>query len=67
VLALDLAEASVKVRTGPPADDPDDVAVPDGPWAGVVPLRTVAGAPRPCPLLPADRPVPAHVPAHVPA
>lgn len=61
VLALDLTEASVKVRTGPPADDPEDVALPDGPWAGVVPLRTVAGEPEPCPLTPAGTPVPAHV------
>jgi uncharacterized protein len=61
VLALDLTEASVKVRTGPPLDDEADVAVPDGPWAGVVPIRTVAGAPEPCPLLPAGAPVPPHV------
>ncbi len=59
VLALDLAEASVKVRSGPPADDPDDLD--RGTWAGVVPLRTVAGEPEPCPLLPTGTPVPAHV------
>jgi hypothetical protein len=61
VLALDLTEASVKVRTGPPGDDPEDLAVPDGPWAGVVPLRTVAGDPEPCPLLPVDVTPPPHV------
>jgi hypothetical protein len=61
VLALDLTEASVKVRTGPPGDGPEDLATPDGPWAGVVPLRTVAGEPEPCPLLPADVAPPAHV------
>lgn len=61
VLALDLTEASVKVRTGPPGDDPEDLAAPDGPWAGVVPLRTVAGEPEPCPLLPADVATPPHV------
>jgi nitroimidazol reductase NimA-like FMN-containing flavoprotein (pyridoxamine 5'-phosphate oxidase superfamily) len=64
VLALDLAEASVKIRTGPPGDDDRDVAgpeVPDPVWAGVLPLRTVAGEPEPCPLLPAGVPVPARI------
>jgi nitroimidazol reductase NimA-like FMN-containing flavoprotein (pyridoxamine 5'-phosphate oxidase superfamily) len=59
VLALDLAEASVKVRTGPPGDDDRDLAGPV--WAGVLPLRTVAGEPEPCPLLPAGTEVPARV------
>jgi hypothetical protein len=59
VLALDLAEASVKVRTGPPGDDDRDLAAPV--WAGVLPLRTVVGEPEPCPLLPAGTPVPARV------
>lgn len=40
VLALPLAEASVKVRTGPPADDPVD-----GAWRGVLPVRVVPGPP----------------------
>ena len=41
VLALALHEASVKLRTGDPQDEPEDVAA--GAWAGVVPLRMVAG------------------------
>jgi hypothetical protein len=61
VLALDLTEASVKVRTGPPVDDDEDVALADGPWAGVVPVRTTTGTPEPCPLLPDGAPVPPHV------
>ena len=61
VLALDLTEASVKVRTGPPLDDDEDVARADGPWAGVLPLHTVPAAPEPCPLLPDGTPVPPHV------
>ena len=61
VLALDLAEASVKIRTGPPGDDQDDVDGPGRVWAGVLPLRTVPGEPEPCPLLAADVPVPARV------
>lgn len=43
VLRLRLAEVSAKVRTGPPIDDDEDynLAV----WAGVVPLKLIAGAP----------------------
>ncbi|SDC11815.1 hypothetical protein SAMN05660690_0592 [Geodermatophilus telluris] len=59
LLALDLTEASVKVRTGPPVDDEEDLALPV--WAGVLPLRTVLGAPEPCPLLPAGTAVPDRV------
>jgi nitroimidazol reductase NimA-like FMN-containing flavoprotein (pyridoxamine 5'-phosphate oxidase superfamily) len=59
LLALDLTEASVKVRTGPPGDDERDLSAPV--WAGVLPLRTVVGEPEPCPLLPPDTPVPARV------
>jgi nitroimidazol reductase NimA-like FMN-containing flavoprotein (pyridoxamine 5'-phosphate oxidase superfamily) len=59
LLALDLGEASVKVRTGPPGDDERDLAAPA--WAGVLPLRTVPGEPEPCPLLPPGTPVPARV------
>jgi hypothetical protein len=54
VTAVDLAEASAKVSTGPPQDEEEDVALPF--WAGEIPLRTVAGAPR------ADSHVPDGVP-----
>lgn len=60
VFGIDLAEASVKVRTGPPGDDEEDIAA-GGRWAGVLPVRTVFGAPEPCPTLPAGAPAPAHV------
>jgi uncharacterized protein len=60
VLALDLTEASLKVRTGPPVDDDEDVEAGDR-WAGVLPLRTAVGAPQPCPLLPPASTTPAHV------
>jgi uncharacterized protein len=60
VLALDLAEASVKIRSGPPLDEDPDVEAGTA-WAGVVPVRTTFGAPEPCPLLPPDTPVPPHV------
>jgi uncharacterized protein len=62
VFGIDLAEASVKIRTGPPGDDAEDVAV-GGRWAGVLPVRTVFGTPEPCPSLPADAVPPEHVAA----
>jgi uncharacterized protein len=59
VLALPLREASAKIRTGPPKDDDEDMAIPV--WAGVLPLTVTAGEPLADPLLPAATPVPAHV------
>lgn len=61
VIAVDLAEASVKARSGPPGDG-DAVAAGDGRWAGVVALGTRVTGVTTCPALPADTPVPAHVP-----
>ncbi|MGQ0575624.1 MAG: pyridoxamine 5'-phosphate oxidase family protein [Pseudonocardia sp.] len=60
VLALDLAEASVKVRSGPPGDAAEDVAA-GGRWAGVLPVRTGFGEPQPCPRLEPDLAPPPHV------
>ncbi|MET8145254.1 pyridoxamine 5'-phosphate oxidase family protein [Sphaerisporangium sp. NPDC005288] len=59
VVALSLAEASVKVRQGPPVDDEEDYALPL--WAGVLPLRVSWGEPEPDPALPPGTPVPAHI------
>ncbi|MDP2339637.1 MAG: pyridoxamine 5'-phosphate oxidase family protein [Deltaproteobacteria bacterium] len=39
VVALSLAEASAKLRPGPPVDDEADLAFPT--WRGIVPLRNV--------------------------
>jgi nitroimidazol reductase NimA-like FMN-containing flavoprotein (pyridoxamine 5'-phosphate oxidase superfamily) len=50
VLSLKLEEASAKIRTGPPIDDEEDYALPI--WAGVVPLKMVAGDPLKDPRLP---------------
>ncbi|MDN5858243.1 MAG: pyridoxamine 5'-phosphate oxidase family protein [Pseudonocardia sp.] len=66
VLAVSLAEASVKVRAAGPSDDEADLPAADGDlgrWAGVLPVRTVFGAPRPCPTVPAGRPVAGHIAA----
>jgi hypothetical protein len=49
VLALPIEEASAKVRSGPPGDEEEDYALDC--WAGVLPLRLVAGAPEPDPRL----------------
>jgi nitroimidazol reductase NimA-like FMN-containing flavoprotein (pyridoxamine 5'-phosphate oxidase superfamily) len=51
ILAIGLDEASAKVRTGPPKDEPEDYELTM--WAGVVPLRIEPGAPDPDPRLPA--------------
>ncbi|GAA4218595.1 bifunctional pyridoxamine 5'-phosphate oxidase family protein/GNAT family N-acetyltransferase [Actinocatenispora rupis] len=45
VLALPLTDAAAKVRSGGANDDEADLALPY--WAGVLPLRTTAGAPEP--------------------
>jgi nitroimidazol reductase NimA-like FMN-containing flavoprotein (pyridoxamine 5'-phosphate oxidase superfamily) len=44
ILALPIEEASAKLRTGGPVDDEEDYALDA--WAGVIPLRTVAGPPQ---------------------
>jgi nitroimidazol reductase NimA-like FMN-containing flavoprotein (pyridoxamine 5'-phosphate oxidase superfamily) len=45
VLALEISEASAKVRTGPPKDASEDLELPV--WAGVLPLTLVPGEPIP--------------------
>jgi uncharacterized protein len=64
VLAVSLAEASVKIRTGAPKDDADDIEV-GGRWAGVLPIRSVLGPPEPDPMSAGDGRVPAHVASRV--
>ena len=58
VLSLPLAEASAKVRTGPPIDDEEDYRL--NVWAGVLPLKLSAGAPINDPRLPEDIEPPAY-------
>lgn len=45
LVRLPLTEASAKLRSGGPVDDAEDLGLPH--WAGVIPLRTVMGAPEP--------------------
>lgn len=49
VIAMEIEEASAKVRTKGVADDDEDYALPV--YAERIPVRTVIGAPEPCPRL----------------
>ncbi len=62
VLALEIDEASAKVRTGPPLDDEEDYGLDV--WAGVLPLGCGVGEPLPDPLLREAIDLPAHVSAY---
>jgi nitroimidazol reductase NimA-like FMN-containing flavoprotein (pyridoxamine 5'-phosphate oxidase superfamily) len=62
VLRIGLDEASVKMRSGGPKDDEDDVAMPI--WAGVVPLRLRADPPVTDRSVPRDVHIPPYVSEH---
>ncbi len=49
IVAMPIVEASAKVRTGPPLDEPGDLDLDV--WAGTLALRTVAGTATPAPDL----------------
>jgi hypothetical protein len=59
VLALPLAEASVKIRDGGPSDEPEDYELDV--WAGVVPVGTSFGKPEPDAALRPGIAAPAHI------
>jgi nitroimidazol reductase NimA-like FMN-containing flavoprotein (pyridoxamine 5'-phosphate oxidase superfamily) len=59
VLAMELDEVSAKIRTGPPADDEEDYALPC--WAGVIPVRSTEGVPQADPRLGPDIQLPAYL------
>jgi nitroimidazol reductase NimA-like FMN-containing flavoprotein (pyridoxamine 5'-phosphate oxidase superfamily) len=59
VLALPIEEASVKARSGPPGDEPEDYELPI--WAGVLPLRVEPEPPVADPLLSPGIDVPSSV------
>ncbi|MFC0109112.1 pyridoxamine 5'-phosphate oxidase family protein [Kibdelosporangium aridum] len=60
VLALSLEEAAVKVRSGGPGDEPEDIS-DDVAWAGVLPLTQQWSAPVPSDDLSSGWEIPAHV------
>lgn len=57
VLSIPLTEASAKIRTGDPVDEPEDLA--SAHWAGVVPVRTIWGRPQAAADLDPGIPMPA--------
>ena len=59
VLSIPISEASAKIRVGPPKDDEEDYALDI--WAGVLPIRLVAGEPVPDPRNKPGLVPPAHV------
>jgi len=59
VLALSLAEASAKMRSGAPVDDEADYELPV--WAGELPLRLTTLEPVADPRLAPDTTLPDHV------
>ena len=59
LLAMEIEEASAKVRTGEPKDDEEDYALDI--WAGVIPIRQVVGALENDPRLKAGVSVPEHL------
>jgi len=59
VLRMALDEAAAKVDDLPVGDDEEDLNLPI--WAGIVPLSTVPGEPRPDAHLPPGVPMPEHV------
>jgi uncharacterized protein len=59
LFAIQIDEASAKVRTGPPKDDQEDLSLPL--WAGVLPLATRPGTPEPSPDLLQGIDVPGYV------
>ncbi|HEY7265150.1 MAG TPA: pyridoxamine 5'-phosphate oxidase family protein [Trebonia sp.] len=59
VLSVPLTEASVKIRTGMPQDDPEEYDLDV--WAGVLPVAVTFGAPDPDPAMRAEIPLPAHI------
>ena len=63
VVAMPLDSAAAKVRSGPPQDDAEDLALPV--WAGVLPIHQVIGDPLADPALSPDVPLPSYLGEYV--
>jgi len=59
MLEMPMEEASAKVRTGPPKDEPEDMEMDI--WAGVIPLVQQAATALPDPEMPPGREAPDYV------
>jgi nitroimidazol reductase NimA-like FMN-containing flavoprotein (pyridoxamine 5'-phosphate oxidase superfamily) len=56
VIALPITEASAKIRTGPPIEEAEDLALPY--WGGLLPVVTSFGAPVADEFVPGERGAP---------
>lgn len=65
IVAVDMEDASAKVRAGPVSDEEEDYALPI--WAGVVPLELMASPPVADDKLDPDIKTPEHVTGYQPA
>lgn len=65
VLRLALLDVSLKVRTGPPADEDADLDLPC--WAGVIPTALTSAGPEPAPELAESIALPSHVSSWTPS
>jgi hypothetical protein len=59
IIRFPIDEGSAKIRSGPPIDDEDDVALPI--WAGELPITLAAGTPVASPNLRAGIPTPSYL------
>ena len=59
VLRMPLTEAGVKIRSGPPKDDPEDMEIPV--WTGVLPFTQGFDAPVPDPQMKAGIALPGYL------
>jgi nitroimidazol reductase NimA-like FMN-containing flavoprotein (pyridoxamine 5'-phosphate oxidase superfamily) len=64
VIAMEIDEASAKIRSGAPVDDEEDYALPT--WAGVIPVRQVIGEAIDDPRLASGIAFPSHLGDYVP-
>ncbi len=61
IVAVPITEASAKVRSGPPKDDPEDQVLPA--WAGIIPISQVMGPPVAASYSDPAIPLPSHLEA----
>jgi len=63
ILKIPIAEASAKIRIGPPVDDKEDYDLPI--WAGVIPIIKIYGEPMADPILKEGIPIPESVLSYI--
>jgi nitroimidazol reductase NimA-like FMN-containing flavoprotein (pyridoxamine 5'-phosphate oxidase superfamily) len=63
VVAMPIASASAKVRTGMPSDEPEDLGLPV--WGGLIPIRQIVDLPLPDEHVPVGFALPGYLNAFV--